>query len=225
MSDLDGQQREALAPEQEKAMGEAWVKHWSGMTTVSWHGHRDDFEAGYRAALAAAEQSHVERMAPVVEALADVRISCPTCGADTGHYDLRGQLEAALTVREEPTEDHVWTLLIGPGGIGVLPGEYPGYEGVERVVVVPKVAREEATVPVELQRRFLNDAEFHAEVELVRRRLLADGSAVTTEAVILVVNALLAAREANYSLGRLRGRLDATLRKHGRLTEGDSRGQ
>ncbi len=30
-----------------------------------------------------------------------------------------------------------WTLLIGPAGIGVLPGERPGYEGIERVVVVP----------------------------------------------------------------------------------------
>jgi len=47
----------------------------------------------------------------------------------------------------------------------------------------------------ELQRRFLNDAEFHAEVELARRQLLAEGVAITTESVILVVNALRAARE------------------------------
>jgi hypothetical protein len=30
-------------------------------------------------------------------------IRCPICGGLTGHYDLRGQLEAALAAREEPT--------------------------------------------------------------------------------------------------------------------------
>lgn len=63
-------------------------------------------------------------------------------------------------------------------------------------------AREEPQVPVELQRRFLNDAVFHAEVELARKRLLAEGANVATEATILVVNALLAVREESTQIER-----------------------
>jgi hypothetical protein len=54
--------------------------------------------------------------------------------------------------------------------------------------------REKPRVPIELQRRFLNDAEFHAEVELARQQTLAEGAHVTTEAIVLVVNARSALR-------------------------------
>ncbi len=57
---------------------------------------------------------------------------------------------AAAALPVEGEAERVWTLLIGPAGIGVLPGEYPGYEGVERVVVVPKPAVER---PVEGETR------------------------------------------------------------------------
>jgi hypothetical protein len=66
------------------------------------------------------QQTHERAKTDTQEAPLPIR--CPNCGAHTGHYDLRGQLEAALAAREEPLAEAREALRAYVSEYGECPG-------------------------------------------------------------------------------------------------------
>lgn len=106
MADLHGQEREALTVAAKALWGK---KRGVSSRPFDWEdsGKRWEEDAqivieAYVAALAVREEpKNAWHEDPEMKPRS---IFCPKCGSHTGHYDLRGQLENALSAAREDTE-------------------------------------------------------------------------------------------------------------------------
>jgi hypothetical protein len=184
----------------------------------------------------------------LIAALVDYRVfglPCAELGPGEHDFIAVADLAAALAVREEAVT--VWTCMscgvigdaqsCGDCGHEAMPGRWLEADGVERQLKDAWQQRDDArTILIGFEALAAREDTERPDGEITEalQRESDENFGDLQDALTLLEACLPHVPQptvihdrdgndrTNYSLGRLRGRLDATLRKHGRLTEGDS---